>query len=70
MEPEKDIFEEWADKLEKRPWIVRKLRFIPLWWNHEGKYYHKMFRAGVKNLIYWFQSYGKTEIGIVITSLR
>ncbi len=54
MEPEKDIFEEWADKRAKKPWIVRKLKFIPLWWNHEGKYYHKMFRTGVKNLIYWF----------------
>lgn len=54
MEPEKDIFEQWAEERAKKPWIVRKLRFIPLWWNHEGKYYHKMFRTGVKNLIYWF----------------
>jgi len=54
MEPEKDIFDEWAEKIEKKPWIVRKLRFIPLWWNHEGKHYFKMFRTGVKNLIYWF----------------
>lgn len=54
MEPEKDIFEQWAEERAKKPWIVRKLRFIPLWWNHEGKYYHKMFRNGVKNLIYWF----------------
>jgi hypothetical protein len=54
MEPEKDIFDEWAEKSEKQLWIIRKLRFIPLWWNHEGKYYHKMFRMGVKNLIYWF----------------
>ena len=54
MEPEQDIFEQWAEERAKKPWIVRKLRFIPLWWNHEGKYYHKMFRNGVKNLIYWF----------------
>lgn len=54
MEPEKDIFDQWAEEREKKSWIVRKLKFIPLWWNHEGKYYHKMFRTGVKNLIYWF----------------
>jgi hypothetical protein len=54
MEPEKDIFDQWAEEREKKLWIVRKLKFIPLWWNHEGKYYHKMFRTGVKNLIYWF----------------
>ena len=54
MEPEKDIFDQWVDERKKRPWILRKLRHIPLWWNHEGKYYHKMVRTGVKNLIYWF----------------
>ena len=54
MEPEKDIFEQCAEERQKKPWIIRKLRFIPLWWNHEGKYYHKMFRTGVRNLIYWF----------------
>ena len=33
---------------------MRKLRFIPLWWNHDGQYYHKYIKMGVKNLIYWF----------------
>lgn len=54
MEPEKDIFDQWAEEREKEYWIVRKLRFIPTWWGNEGKYYHKMFGTGVKNLIYWF----------------
>jgi len=54
MEPEKDIFDQWAEEREKEFWIVRKLRFIPTWWGNEGKYYHKMFGTGVKNLIYWF----------------
>jgi len=54
MEPEKDIFEQWDEERAKKPWIIRKLRFIPLWWNHEGKYYHRMFKTGVKNLWYWF----------------
>ena len=54
MEPEKDIFEQWAEKREKESWIVRKLRFIPLWWNHEGKYLHKEIKWGIQNIIYWF----------------
>ena len=54
MEPELDVFDEWAEERAKKPWIVRKLEWIPLWWDHEGRYYHKMFRTGVKNLIYWF----------------
>ena len=54
MEPEKDIFDEWTEKRNKKPWIIRKLSLIPQWWNHEGKYYHKMFGRSVRNLIYWF----------------
>lgn len=54
MEPELDVFDQWDEERSKKPWIVRKLRFIPLWWDHEGKYYHKMFKTGVQNLIYWF----------------
>jgi hypothetical protein len=54
MEPEKDLFDQWRDDLMKKPWIIRKLRFIKSWWNHDGKYYHKYIKQGVKNLIYWF----------------
>jgi hypothetical protein len=54
MEPEKDIFDQWEENREKKSWIVRKLRFIPAWWNHDGQYYHKYVKMGVKNLIYWF----------------
>lgn len=53
-EPELDVFDEWAEERARKPWIVRKLEWIPLWWDHEGKYYHKMFKTGVQNLIYWF----------------
>ena len=53
MEPELDIFEQWAEERAKKPWIVRKLEWIPLWWDHEGRYYHKTFMTGVRNLIYW-----------------
>jgi hypothetical protein len=54
MEPEKDIFDEWADERDKKPWIVKKLRSIPLWWKYEGKYYFINFKTGLKNLWYWF----------------
>jgi hypothetical protein len=54
MEPDKDIFDQWSEERAKELWIIRKLRLISLWWNHEGKYYHKMFRTGVQNLWYWF----------------
>ena len=54
MEPEKDIFDEWAEEREKESWIIRKLRFIRLWWKHDGRYLHLEFKQGIKNLIYWF----------------
>jgi hypothetical protein len=53
MEPEKDIFEQWGEERAKKPWIIRKLEFIPLWWNHEGRYLHKEIRTGLKNIWYW-----------------
>lgn len=46
MEPEKDIFDQWAEERVKKPWIVRKLRWIPLWWNNDGKYLHKTIKKG------------------------
>jgi len=54
MEPEKDIFEECSDKRAAKSWTRNKLEFIPIWWNHNGKYMHREFARGVKNLIYWF----------------
>jgi hypothetical protein len=54
MEPEKDIFDEWADVRNSKPWIVKKLSRISLWWKFEGKYYFRNFKIGLKNLWYWF----------------
>lgn len=54
MGPEKDIFDQWSEEREKKSWIVKKIQFISLWWNHDGKYYHKYVKQGVKNIIYWF----------------
>lgn len=53
MEPEKDIFDQWAEERAKKPWIVRKLRFISLWWENDGKYLHITIMRGIKNIWYW-----------------
>ena len=53
MEPEKDIFEEWAEERAKKSWIVRKIQWIPLWWDNEGRYTLKEIRTGFKNIFYW-----------------
>jgi hypothetical protein len=53
MEPEKDIFEQWDEESIKRPWIIRKLDSISLWWNHEGRYLHSNVWTGIKNIWYW-----------------
>jgi hypothetical protein len=44
-----DFFEDL--KNQPRPNFFRR---IWLWWEHDGKYYHKYFISGVKNIIYWF----------------
>lgn len=44
-----DFFEDLKNR--PRPNIFRR---IWLWWEHDGKYYHKYFKTGVKNIIYWF----------------
>ena len=38
-------------KNSPRPNFFRR---IYLWWEHDGKYYHKYFKQGVKNIWYWF----------------
>ena len=43
-----DFFEELSNR--PRPNFFRRLY---LWWEHDGKYYHKYFKNGVKNLWYW-----------------
>lgn len=53
MEPELDVFDQWAEETAKKPWIVRKLKFIPLWWDQEGRYLHKEIKTGIKNIFYW-----------------
>jgi hypothetical protein len=44
-----DFFEDIKNR--PRPNIFRR---IYLWWYHDGKYYHKNLKQGIKNLWYWF----------------
>lgn len=45
--------EDFFEDLKNRP-RPNFFRRIWLWWNHDGRYYHKYFKQGVKNIIYWF----------------
>ena len=53
MEPELDMFDQWAEESAKKPWIVRKLKFISLWWYHDGQFLHTTIMRGFKNIWYW-----------------
>jgi len=54
MEPELDMFDQWAKERSEKSWIVRKIQWIPLWWNQEGRYIHREIARGFKNIWYWF----------------
>jgi hypothetical protein len=45
--------EDFFEDLKNRP-RPNFFRRIWLWWEHDGKYYHKYFKQGVKNIWYWF----------------
>jgi len=53
MEPEKDIFEQWAEERESHSWLRKKLDSISLWWEHNGRYLGNEFIRGIENLWYW-----------------
>jgi hypothetical protein len=54
MEPELDMFDQWDKERSEKSWIVRKIQWIPLWWNQEGRYIHREIARGFKNIWYWF----------------
>lgn len=53
MEPELDMFEQWAKEKAKKPWIVRKIQWIQLWWSQEGQFTLRNIKTGIKNIWYW-----------------
>ena len=53
MEPELDMFDQWSKEKSEKSWIVRKIQWIPLWWDQEGRYLHREIARGFKNIWYW-----------------
>lgn len=53
MEPEKDIFEQWAETREAMPFYKRYWHKISQWWRFSGRYLHRDFIIGVKSIFYW-----------------
>jgi len=53
MEPELDMFDQWSKETSEKSWIVRKIQWIPLWWDQEGRYIHREIARGFKNIWYW-----------------
>jgi hypothetical protein len=45
--------EDFFEDMKNRP-NPNLFRRIWLWWDNDGKYYHKYAKQGIKNLIYWF----------------
>lgn len=53
MEPEKDIFEQWAEEREDNPWYKKTWRKFSLNWEFKYRYLWRDFTNGIKNIIYW-----------------
>ena len=53
MEPENDIFEQWAEERVARPWYKKLAKRVSIIW--EANYEHAWvdFKTGVNNIIYW-----------------
>ena len=53
MEPEKDMFEQWAEERAKRSWPIRQWNKVANWWHFDGQYMHREFVRGLKSIKYW-----------------
>lgn len=53
MEPEKDMFEQWADERTAKPWYKKITSRISLNWEFKYQYLWRDFKTGVKNIVYW-----------------
>jgi len=45
--------EDFFEELKNRP-KPNFFRRVWLWWYHDGRFYHKYLKHGIKNIIYWF----------------
>ena len=55
--------EDFFEDLKNRP-KPNFFKRIWMWWYHDGQYYHKYFKQGVKNIWYWFSC--KTGWSIIL----
>jgi len=53
MKPEKDIFDQWSEEKDTKPWYEKLANSISLRWEHEWKYIPKNIKQGFKNIWYW-----------------
>ena len=53
MEPEKDIFEQWADERSNRTWYKKIWDKITINWEMEWRYIPRNIREGFRNIFYW-----------------
>jgi hypothetical protein len=53
MEPELDVFEQWAKEHAAKPWYKKIVSKISLKWEFEHQYLWRNFKTGVKNITYW-----------------
>ena len=53
MEPENDIFEQWAEERETMPWYKKIASSISSNWEFKYQYLWRDFKVGVKNIWYW-----------------
>ena len=55
MEPEKDIFEQWQEEAQARPWYIKLWDKIRFCYKNELRYYPKYLQYGLENIFYWFK---------------
>jgi len=53
MEPEKDMFEQWKEEKDARPWYEKLWDNISLWWKFDGRYILSNIKLGFRNIWYW-----------------
>ena len=53
MEPEKDMFDQWREEKDLRPWYVKLWNSVSLWWKFDGRYILSNIKLGFRNIWYW-----------------
>lgn len=55
MEPEKDIFEQWREDFEAKPWYIKLWDRIRTYFKSKFRYYPYYLKYGLENIFYWFK---------------